>query len=266
MLMKKTVKILLGVLFALLLVVFVYSAYQVTSTIHEYNEKDRYYERTRESAVTHVETPSSPGAKPETTDAPDSVRETSPISVDFETLEETCADIKGWLYSPDTKIDYPVVQSKDNSFYLHRLMDGSYNPSGTLFIDYRCLGDFSGRNTIIYGHHMNDGSMLASIVEYKNQAYYDAHPVMYLNTPDGDYRLDVVCGFVTWYDSRVYKYMFESRTEFEDWFALMRSYSDFTCDVEVGVDDRLVTLSTCTYEYDNARYVVMAKLVPLDSK
>ena len=261
--MKKPVKILLIVFFALLVVVFLFSADQLTSTIHDYKEADRYYERSRKSAVV-VDDSSPLAADPRTSDAPEQLRDTSPISVDFDTLRETCPDIKAWLYSPDTKIDYPVVQSKDNSYYLHRFMDGSYNPSGTLFIDYRCLGDFSGHNTIIYGHHMGDGSMLASIVEYKDQAYYDEHPVMYLNTPEGNYRLEVVCGFITWYDSRVYKYMFESRTEFEDWFTLMRSYSDFTCDVEVGIDDRLVTLSTCTYEYDNARYVLMAKLVPLD--
>ena len=70
---------------------------------------------------------------------------------------------------------------------------------------------------------------------------------------------------MTWYDSRVYTFDFESRTEFEEWVNLMRGYSDFSSDVEIGLDDRIVTLSTCTYDYDNARYVLMAKLVPLDS-
>ena len=143
------------------------------------------------------------------------------------------------------------------------MMDKSYNPGGTLFIDYRCAGDFSSKNTLIYGHHMGDGSMLASIVDYKTQEYFDKHPVMYLNTPNGTYRLDIVAGFVTYYDSRVYNYEFDSRTEFEEWFALMRGFSDFESPVKVDSDDLLVTLSTCTYEYDNARYVVLAKLVPI---
>ena len=189
--------------------------------------------------------------------------ERSPITVDFPVLFEINEDVKAWLYSPDTIINYAVVQTDNNSYYLHRLVDKSYNPGGSLFIDYRCPDDFSGKNTIIYGHHMGDGSMLASIVEYRNQEYYDAHPVMYLNTPDGNYRLDVVSGFITYFDSRAYLYEFDSRTEFDEWFTLMRSYSDFVSDVEFGSDDRLVTLSTCTYEYDNARYVLMAKLVPI---
>lgn len=263
--LNKNLKTILIVVFVLLVIVFIYSAYQVTHTIHEYNESDRFYEKTRQSAVTSKD-PQAVSQGSRTVDQPDEPLEFSPIDVDFEELLKSSADIKGWLYSPNTKIDYPVVQSKDNAYYLHRLMDGTYNPSGTLFIDFRCAGDFSGKNTVIYGHHMQDGSMLASIVDYHDQKYYDEHPVMYLNTPDGDYRLDIVCGFVTWYDSRVYTFDFGSRTEFEEWFELMRSYSDFESDVEVGLDDRLVTLSTCTYDYDNARYVLLAKLVPLAQK
>ena len=109
------------------------------------------------------------------------------------------------------------------------------------------------------------GSGTYANAEAARQAYYDGHPVMYLNTPEGNYRLDIFAGFVTWYDSRVYSFDFESRTEFEEWLNLMRGYSDFSSDVKVGQDDRVVTLSTCTYDYDNARYVLMAKLVPLDS-
>lgn len=262
--MKKNIRTILIVVFVILVLVFLYSAYRVTHTVHQYNESARYYDRTRKDAVKFDDsqmTDRDPGATPE----PNHLRVTSPINVDFDALINTNADIKAWLYSPDTKIDYPVVQSQDNSYYLYRFMDGSYNPSGTLFMDYRCTGDFSGKNTVIYGHHMSDGSMLASIVEYKDQAYYDEHPVMFLNTLEGNFRLDIFAGFVTWYDSRVYTFDFDSRTEFNEWITLMRSYSDFESDVEFGPDDRLVTLSTCTYEYDNARYVLMAKLVPIES-
>lgn len=262
--MKKNIRTILIVIFVILLLVFLYSSYRVTRTIHEYNESARYYDRTRKGAVAVDDSTGAPVAPGPETDS-EQQRPVSPINVDFDALLSTNADVKGWLYSPDTKIDYPVVQSLDNSYYLYRLLDGSYNPSGTLFIDFRDMGDFSSKNTVIYGHHMGDGSMLASLVEYADQAYYDEHPVMYLNTPEGNYRLDIFAGFVTWYDSRVYSFDFESRTEFEEWLNLMRGYSDFSSDVKVGQDDRVVTLSTCTYDYDNARYVLMAKLVPLDS-
>ena len=262
--MKKNIRTILIVIFVILVLVFLYSTYRVTRTIHQYNESTRYYERTRKDAVVVDDKPASPLAPGDVSD-PEQQRMTSPISVDFDALTENNSDVKAWLYCPDTKIDYPVVQSKDNSYYLYRFMDGSYNPSGTLFIDYRNMGDFTSKNTVIYGHHMGDGSMLASLVDYADQTYYDEHPFLFLNTPEGNYRLDVFAGFVTWYDSRVYTFDFESRTEFDEWVNLMRGYSDFSCDVNVGLDDRIVTLSTCTYDYDNARYVLMAKLVPLDS-
>lgn len=260
--MKKPVKIILACLIVVLVAVFGYSAYRVTHTLHQYNESARYYEKTRQSAVAvDPEKHADPTAQ-----QPQEIEKTekSPITVDFDALKAINPDIRGWLYSEGTKINYPVVQARDNAYYLYRLMDGSYNPGGTLFMDYRCQSDFGSKNTIIYGHHMQDGSMLASLVNYGKQAYYDEHPVMYLNTPDGDYRLEIFAGFVTWYDSRVYMYDFSSRTEFDEWVELMRSYSDFSCDVEVNQEDFLITLSTCTYDYDNARYVVLARMVPLN--
>lgn len=260
---KLLTSLILVPLFGLLLAIFLYSAYQLAGIVHNYSESRTSFEEIRRTAVTPNEQPDATRA-PGSPNSPAVIRESSPLIVDFTELQNQNADVRAWLFSPDTRINYPVVQGPDNSFYLHRLMDKSYNPGGTLFIDYRCEKDFTSKNTLIYGHHMNDGSMFASIVEYKDQQYYDDHPVMYLNTPEQNYRMDIVCGFVTYYDSRVYTIDFASRTEFDDWFTLMRGYSDFVSDVEVESDDRLVTLSTCTYDYDNARYVLLAKLVPID--
>lgn len=262
--MKKSVKILLILLIVALLFVFFYSGFQLTKTIHQYKEADRYYSTQAGTYARFTEpTQAEPESSPQPGEPAELFHEASPRVVDFDALLASCADVRAWLYSPDTVIDYPVVQGKDNEYYLHRFLDGSYNPNGTLFMDYRSPGDFSGRHSVIYGHHMHNGSMLASLEDYRNQDYYDAHPVMYLNTPEGNYRLDVFSGFVTWYDSRVYIFQFMDDKEFEEWYTLMRSYSDFESAVELSPEDRIVTLSTCTYDYDNARYVVMAKLVPI---
>ena len=64
-----------------------------------------------------------------------------------------------------------MVQADDNNYYLYRLLDGSYNKNGTLFVDAACKADFSGRNTIIHGHHMRSGAMFGHLVEYKKQAF-----------------------------------------------------------------------------------------------
>jgi sortase B len=110
---------------------------------------------------------------------------------------------------------------------------------------------------------MNDGSMFASIVNYKKQEYYTAHPNLYLNTPSGNYRLAVFSGFVTYADSSVYTFDFAGDADFMDYVAKMKGFSDFSSDVTVSASDRIAVLSTCTYEYDDARYVLFAKMVPI---
>ncbi len=260
----KAKRVIFIILFLALLLVFAYSAYRVTGTLHEYSESDRYYEKTRQVAVSTQPPSQSAGRQSSDGETVPVPADRSPMTVDFDALMQLCPDARAWLCLPDTVIDYPVVQGRDNDYYLHHLLDGSENPGGSLFLDFRSPSDFTGWNTLIYGHNMSDGSMFHTLPRFKEQSFYEQHPFLYLNTPQGDYRLEVFACFVTWHDSRVYIRDFGSRTEFMEWVDLMRSYSDISSDVEVGPDDRIVTLSTCSYEYDDARYVVMTKLVPLD--
>ena len=90
----------------------------------------------------------------------------------------------GWLYCPDTALNYPVVQGKDNIKYLQRDLDGKYLASGTLFVDFEngALGEDT--NYIIYGHNMKNGTMFAQLSGYKSQEFYDAHPYAMLLTPN----------------------------------------------------------------------------------
>lgn len=182
-----------------------------------------------------------------------------PIQVDFEVLAETNGDIIGWLYSEDTPINLPVVQSSDNERYLRRLVDGSWNSSGALFADYRNAGDFSDPNTVIYGHNMKNGKMFGTLPNYKRQAYYDEHPQMWLLTPEGDYRVELVAGYVTSADSGVYDF---DQSEEAVLAAVQRAMerSTFTSGAEIAEGDRFLTLSTCSYAYDDARYVLIGRL------
>ena len=185
--------------------------------------------------------------------------EALPISVDFAALQKINPDIVAWLYSPDTVINYPIVQGKDNAYYLHRLVDGRKNANGTLFMDCANSGQFTGENTIIYGHHMKNGSMFASLEKYKKQAYYEAHPVLYLLTPEKAYRLVLFAGFVTASDSDVYTLQFGDTGQ-QEWIDRAKQQSDLQTDVQVGDDEPVVTLSTCDYTYEDARYVVLGVL------
>ena len=283
--MKKAKKdkttLLLTVLSVVLIAVFLFSGYKLISTLLEYRKATTMYNGLTGEFVSNRDSEaSSPTAAGNTgtngnagavatprpsTGQPTATQplERSPIDVDFTALLAKNRDVVGWIYSPDTVINYPVVQGSDNDYYLHRFIDGTWNASGSIFVDARDTLCFDGRSAILYGHHMNDGSMFASIVNYKKQDYYNAHPNLYLNTPSGNYRLAVFSGFVTYADSSVYTFDFANDVEFMDYVEKMKGFSDFSSDVTVSATDHIAVLSTCTYEYDDARYVLFAKMIPI---
>ena len=155
--MNKTVKILLVILCIVCLGVFLFSGYKLFSKLSEYKAAQKSYEKMSEQYVT-AETPAATTSPVSEADTSDEEKETSPITVDFTQLLATNEDVCGWLYSKDTVINYPVAQGEDNNEYLHHLLDGTYNSSGTLFLDCECGPEFSGANSIIYGHNMKDGA------------------------------------------------------------------------------------------------------------
>lgn len=186
--------------------------------------------------------------------------------VDWKALKKVNPDVQGWLYQKGTVINYPVVQGTDNDTYLHTRFDKQWSGGGTLFVDYRMEKDFKGFNSIIYGHHMKDGSMFRSIRGYtKEEGYYDKHKTLELATPHGNYHLVVFSAFITKAtDENTYKMTYDE-AEKQAYIdrAWEKSELPITRDsVDVTKDDRLVTLSTCAYDYEEARYIVMCKMVP----
>lgn len=186
--------------------------------------------------------------------------------VDWKALKKVNPDVQGWLYQKGTVINYPVVQGTDNDTYLHTRFDKQWSGGGTLFVDYRMEKGFKGFNSIIYGHHMKDGSMFRSIRGYtKEEGYYDKHKTLELATPHGNYHLVVFSAFITKAtDENTYKMTYD---EAEKQAYIDRAWEQselpITRDsVDVTKDDRLVTLSTCAYDYEEARYIVMCKMVP----
>lgn len=186
--------------------------------------------------------------------------------VDWKALKKVNPDVQGWLYQKGTVINYPVVQGTDNDTYLHTRFDKQWSGGGTLFVDCRMEKDFKGFNSIIYGHHMKDGSMFRSIRGYtKEDGYYDKHKTLELATPHGNYHLVVFSAFITkTTDEDTYKMTYDE-AEKQAYIdrAWERSELPITRDsVDVTKNDRLVTLSTCAYDYEEARYIVMCKMVP----
>lgn len=206
-----------------------------------------------------------PGDPVETAPAePTEPKEFAPIRVDFEALLEKNPHVIGWIYAPDSPINYPIVQTENNSDYLRKALDGSYAHGGTVFLDYRCEGDFSDLNSIIYGHNLLDQTMFGTLERYKKQSHYDAHPTLYLLTPKGDYRVDLIAGLDVDADSVLYRTDHTTETYREFLREILRQ-SDFQTVFPTEDIPRTLTLSTCAYEYDDARYIVVGVLTPLDT-
>jgi sortase B len=238
----------------------------------EYRAGEQAYEQLTQ--YVHPQLPADPGAQTlydTPTHPPEEALPSEPIPtgetddilwplVDFEALRSVNSDVVGWICIEGTNINYPVVQGTDNSFYLNRMFNGSDNRAGSIFMDYRNEKDLSGRNTVLYGHHMQNGTMFSQITKYKDQTFYDRHPTGFFLTPEGNYQIEFVAGYVTDLNSEAWKLEFASDEEFSLWLADAIAQSTFTGAIEPGVQDRVVTLSTCTYEYSDARYVLIGIL------
>lgn len=110
--------------------------------------------------------------------------------IDFNALAQTNPEVVGWIYAPGTNINYPVVQTNNNSKYLNTLFDGTANASGAIFLDSDDTAPgMVDQQTTIYGHHMNDGSMFNVISDTTDQATFDSMEYVYYITRDATYKL-----------------------------------------------------------------------------
>ena len=184
--------------------------------------------------------------------------------VNFDMLRQINPDVVGWLYWEDTPVNYPIVQGEDNEKYLHTLFDGTYGFFGTLFVDSVTEAPFRQFNTIVYGHHMKDGSMLAAVSKLTDQGWCDEHPQLELITPDGKYHLEIWAFLNQLADSSVYMTNFRDTDMQADYLELIRSLAVYTTAVSVEPEDRIVLLSTCVAAEGEARYIAVCKMVPWD--
>lgn len=180
--------------------------------------------------------------------------------VNTEAVSEEIPDYIAWIYSENTPINYPVVQAEDNDYYLRRLPNGKKNVSGSIFMDYRCSADFSDFNTIIYGHSFKNSTRLfGTLCKYSKDGYLAEHPVIYMSTNERIYTGYVFAGFTIGESGYVFNIP-ANDAEREEYLAKVRADSDFESDVDVGINDKLVVLSTCSYTKKNSRYVLFLLL------
>lgn len=189
------------------------------------------------------------------------------LSVDWDSLQAINPDIVAWIYIPDSPVNYPVVQGGDNEEYLHKAFDGSTGwlaSAGTIFLDSANAADFSDRNSALYGHHMNDGSMFASLSNWQNNDEFNAHRDIYVLTPQGNYRLKTFALVKTTGDDALVQPNFSSDESYLSYIQdkLDRSVTTQEGEVLSAADIRQSMLfSTCEYSQADGRAVLFAAVV-----
>lgn len=237
---SKVRRIALDIIMVCLAGIVVFSGYRVYKIMHDYKVNRDIYSRIAETAM------------PEGFNG----------EIDFDALRKINPDIVGWLYYESTNINYPIVQGKDNDYYLHISFDGTWTLGGTLFADAITEEPFNQFNTIVYGHHMQDHTMFGDIKELKDPEYCKEHPQFELITPEGKYHLKI-CAFVHQpSDSAIYTTNFHDEEGKQEYISLIKSLATYITTEEMTAEDRLVILSTCAYEYQEARYMVVGKMIP----
>ena len=251
----------------------VFSGYKIITILSEYKAGEESYEQLQQF-ISVPESTQTQTAELEQTVSPESEdpEQTVPVvsltpaekdprpKVDFDALHEINEDVVGWIYQEGTAVNYPVVQGVDNQEYLYWLINGDYNSAGTPFMDYRNEPDFSDRNTVIYGHNMNNGTMFADFHKYIDQEYYDDYPTMMLLTPDGDYTVEFFSGYISTLDTNAWQREFLSEDEYSAWLETAMDRSAFKSEVVPTVEDRVITISTCSDSAAKTRFVLLGVL------
>lgn len=190
--------------------------------------------------------------------------------IDFSALqEETNADIYAWIYIPNTKIDYPVLQHpEDNLYYLNYNIDGTKGYPGCIYTENYNTKDFTDHNTVIYGHNMKNGTMFAGLHKYEDSKFFEENPYVYIYTPDEVYVYQVFAAYEFSDAHILYNYPSDTDAAFssylEEVMDVRSMNSNFNSDIEVTGTDRIVTLSTCISNKPNNRYLVQGLLLEID--
>lgn len=237
-----------GTILIVAVCVFVFSLYQLVMMLIPYHTGGKEYEEIQDLAI-----------------SADS--DGTGFSVDFDALLEINPDTIAWIrFDEPSIINYPVVKSADNNEYLTKTFAENDNKLGAIFMDMRNSSDFSDRNTIIYGHHLNvSPDMFSRLHLYEDEEFCKEHPDFYIYTPDGKVRTYTVfsAGIVNAAADN-YDIEFASDEEFEQYIELCRESSNYQVDVDVNAQSQIISLSTCTGDQRDERFLLQGVLTAVD--
>ena len=213
----------------LILIIFI-CIYNISEKLIEYNMADNSYEKIR-------------------------------VEKEEENLYDKYEDYRGWIKIDNTNINYPIVQGKDNSFYLDKDINKNYLSSGSIFMNYLNHG-FNDENTVLFGHHMRNKTMFAQLKKYKEKEFfYGDNDIVIEVENDKVLKYKVFSAYVTDSKDNYIKTNFDDKAQYKEFLEDIKNKSLYKSDIDVNENDKIITLSTCSYEFNDARMVVHGKLL-----
>ncbi len=276
-------KLLFGIFLAAAVIGVVVTCLQIRNR----NQAEEELERLAESTSVSRETESSrevvasavPTRAPESEEQPE-VPEDSYIrmltekgipvpekEVDFEDLQANVnKDIYAWIYIPDTKIDYPILQHPtDNYYYLEYNLDGSKGYPGCIYTEDYNTKDFTDPNTVIYGHNMKNGTMFAGLHRFEDSEYFAEHPYVYIYTEEDLFVYEIFAAYESGNEHILYNNDFTDRDVFRKYLAKILTSRTMNGNIneeaEIGAGNRIITLSTCVANKSDRRYLLQGVLL-----
>lgn len=192
---------------------------------------------------------------------------------DFSELLAVNPDVCGWITLENTNVDYPVLQGETNFTYINTDVYGNFALAGSIFLDTRCSKDFSDPYSLIYGHHMADSKMFGDLDLYKDEKFFQENTTGSLVLPGKAYQLEIIACLLVpasedhifeptiWQDSNISRFL-----EFVESNAL-NLHDEILAELKAAEKPfQILALSTCSYEYTDARTIVLTWMKPFSSE
>lgn len=181
-------------------------------------------------------------------------------TLDLQALKDVNEEVLGWILIGGTDISYPLVQHGDNSYYLTHSWDNQSNRLGSIFLECQSSPELTDFHTLIYGHNMENGTMLSDLKLFADPEYLLAHPYIYITCDAGVYRYEIFSFYEAAITDVTYQIGFGNDEQKTVFLEHCTSSSLTDTGIVPEVSDRIITLSTCTNYNRNTRFVLQARL------
>lgn len=235
--------------YLVLILILIFSSSSIYVKLAEYKKADDIYEEIRGISA------------PNQDNRDDSEGNHSNENNRYKELTSINSDYRFWLKIENTNIDYPVVQSQDNQYYLKHDFNKNYLASGSIFMDYRNKFE-EDHSIILYGHDMKNKSMFGEVANFKKEDFFNENNLIRVEYKGMTYIYEVFSAYVAdFYHGDYLKIHFEDEKDKQAYLNYIKDRSLYQKQIELNANDQIMTLYTCSYEFENARTIVHSKLI-----